>query len=283
MKKERILPMKFNIGMQKYEPDLEKLEKERREELIKEIIQKKEFSQLPEKDVEIAFSHFEKRQTIDEEKIKLTRNLLREVFSAFTSRKLLSPKIKEPEWILKKHLSTRERLPYYREIYLRILKGFGRKISIIDLGCGVNGFSYNFFKEDGFEADYLGIESIGQLAELTNIYFKREKIRGKVLHLSLFDIEKIKKAIKETEKPRIIFLFKVIDSLEMLQRDFSKELLLQISPFAEKIVVSFATESMIKRKKFRAKRTWFLEFLKENFSVLDDFVIGKERYLVFSR
>lgn len=255
----------------------------KKEDLIKKITQKKEFSQLPEKDVEIALSHFEKRQTIDEEKVKLTRNLLREVFSAFTSRKLLRPKNKEPEWILKKHLSTRERFPYYKEIYKRILKGMEKRISIIDLGCGVNGFSYNFFEEDGFEADYLGIESLGQLAELTNIYFKREKIRGKVLHLSLFDTEKIKKAIKETEKSRVIFLFKVIDSLEMLQRDFSKKLLLEISPLADKIVVSFATESMIKRKKFRAKRTWFLKFLRENFSILDDFELGKERYLVFSK
>lgn len=254
-----------------------------KEELIKEIMKKKEFSQLPKKDVEIAFSHFEKRETIDEEKVKLTRNLLREVFSAFTSRKLLKPKDKEPEWILRKHLSTRERFPYYKEIYKRILNGIGKKASIIDLGAGVNGFSYPFFNKSGFEIDYLGIESIGQLVELTNNYFKREKIKGKVIHASIFEIEKIKKIIKETKKPRVIFLLKVIDSLEMFQRDFSKKLLLEISPLAEKIVVSFATESMIKRTRFRAKRKWFLEFLKENFSVLDDFEIGKEKYFVFSR
>ena len=82
-------------------------------ELIKKIIQKKEFSQLPKRDVEIAFSHFEKRQTSDEEKIRLIRELLHKVFGAFTSQKLLSPKNKNEEWILRKHLSTRERLPYY--------------------------------------------------------------------------------------------------------------------------------------------------------------------------
>ena len=113
-------------------------------ELIKKIIQKKEFSQLPKRDVEIAFSHFEKRQTSDEEKIRLIRELLHKVFGAFTSQKLLSPKNKNEEWILRKHLSTRERLPYYSELYKKLLKDFN-KFSIIDLGAGVNGFSYKFF------------------------------------------------------------------------------------------------------------------------------------------
>ena len=61
-------------------------------EIFKQITKKKEFSQLPKKDVELAFSHFEKRQCSDEEKIRLTRDLLRKVFSAFTSGKLLSLK-----------------------------------------------------------------------------------------------------------------------------------------------------------------------------------------------
>ena len=56
-------------------------------ELIKKIIMKKEFSQLPEKDVVLAFEKFNMEKYSDEEKVKLTRNLLRKVFSSFTSRK----------------------------------------------------------------------------------------------------------------------------------------------------------------------------------------------------
>ena len=254
-----------------------------RAEILKKIIQKKEFSQLPGKDVEMAFSHFEKRQTSEEEKVRLTRELLHKVFGAFGSVKLLIPKKRAEEWILRKHLSTRERLPYYREIYRRVLKGFGRKISILDFGAGVNGLSYKYFKEVGFNVDYTAAEAVGQLSELVNVYFKGEGIKGKALHLSLFELERLKKIINETERPRAIFLFKALDSLEMLKRDYSKELLSAISPLADRIIVSFATESMIKRKKFMAKRTWFLDFLEENFSVLDDFEIGKERYLVFRK
>ncbi|MBI4116125.1 hypothetical protein HY449_00090 [Candidatus Pacearchaeota archaeon] len=113
-----------------------------KQEIFEQIVKKKEFSQLPNKDVELAFSHFERRQCSDEEKIRLTRDLLRKVFSAFASGKILSPKKKGPEWILRKHLSTRERLPHYGEIYERIFKDIGGEASVIDLGAGINGFSY---------------------------------------------------------------------------------------------------------------------------------------------
>ncbi|MFC1710941.1 hypothetical protein ACFLZJ_02180, partial [Nanoarchaeota archaeon] len=236
-------------------------------ELIKKIIKKKEFSQLPEIDVKLAFEHFDKPQYIDEEKVKLTRDLLRKVFSAFTSRKLLNLKDKDYEWFLKKHTSTRERLNFYPEIYQRILKGFDKKASIIDLGAGINGFSYNYFKEN---INYVAVESIGQFVDLMNNYFKNNRIKANAYHASLFELEKVKKIIRKTEKPRIVFLFKTLDSLEMLKRDYSKELLLALSSFVDRFVVSFATRSLIRRTRFKVKRSWILNFIKDGFKILDD-------------
>ena len=215
-----------------------------KQEILKKITQKKEFSQLPENDVEMAFSHFERRQTTDEEKIKLTRDLLRKVFSVFTSLKILSLKNKDEEWILRKHVSTRERLPYYEEIYKRILKGLDKKINITDLGAGINGFSYKYFKKFKLDVNYIGVEAIGQLVDLMNFYFKKEKIQGKAIHLSLFELEKIKKLIKEQKGQKIIFLFKTLDSLEMLERDYSIKFLNEIIPLGDRIIVSFATRSI---------------------------------------
>ena len=86
-------------------------------QLMQKIISRKEYSQLPMKDVELAFEKFDKEKYSDEEKVKLTRKLLREVFSSFTSQKLLSLKERDTEWILRKHVSTRERLPYYEKVY----------------------------------------------------------------------------------------------------------------------------------------------------------------------
>ena len=251
-------------------------------EILEKIRGKREFSQLPEKDIEMAYEQFEKRQESEEEKIRLTKELLRKIFSAFISKKLLSLKEKEPEWILRKHISTRERLDYYKEIYQRIFKEH-KKASVIDLGAGINGFSYNYFKEMAIQIDYTAIESVGQLVELMNFYFKKNKLKAKGIHLSLFELEKVKEIIKEEKKPRVVFLFKIIDALESLKPNYSKELISEVVKISDKIVVSFATKSLGSREKFKANRSWISEFIYENFIVSDDFELGGERYLVFNK
>ncbi len=308
-----------------------------KQEIIEKVMQKKEFSQLPKKDVELALSYFEKRQVSEEEKIRLTRELLHKVFGIFTSRKLLSLKNKSPEWILRKHLSTRERMNYYSEIYKKIFKNIKeREISVIDLGAGVNGFSYKYLEEvlqereemhsqardiDKFDnkktqgssdiinsekpratlersksyqksyqksqnkvkLHYIAVEAVGQLVNLMNYFFENEKIKGKAFHLSLFDLKEIKNLIKKQKKPRIVFLFKVIDSVEMLKRNYSKKLILEIGNLSDRIVLSFATKSIIKKKKFKVNRNWILNFIKDNFKITNDFLKEGERYLIFSK
>lgn len=249
-------------------------------EIYEKIVAKKEFSRLPKEDVEMAFKKFDNERYSDEEKVKLTRDLLRKVYSAFTSDKLLKARNYDSDWILKKHISTKERFPYYEEIYDRILKGFKGRVNIIDLGAGVNGFSYKYF---GGKVYYLAIEAIGQLVSLMNRFFDREKLNARAVHMSLFQLEKVKQLIKEIKGKKIVFLFKTIDSLEMLKRDFSKELLAEISPLVDRIIVSFATKSLGRKKKFYAKRDWIVDFIKENFEVKDDFELGGERYLVFCK
>ncbi len=258
-------------------------------EIIKKIIKKKEFSNLPEIDVELAFEKFNKDRYLDEEKIKLTRNLLRKVFSSFTSQKILSLRNlnkKDEEWFLKKHLSTRERYDYYEDIYQRILKNINSKkeISIIDLGAGVNGFSYKYFEKLGFKVDYLATESIGQLVNLMNSYFEKESLKKtKAIHLSLFNLDFVEKLIKKTNKPRVLFLFKVIDSLEMLKRDYSKEIISNLISLVDIIVLSFPTKSLIRKTEFKAKRKWITNFIEDNFNVLDDFKLSGERYIIFQK
>ncbi len=250
-------------------------------EIIEKIKWKKEFSQLPEKDVQRAFEKFDNDNYSDEEKVKFTRDLLRKVFSGFSGKKLLGLKNKSADEILMKHLSTRERYNHYGKIYERILSDMPKKLSIIDLGAGVNGLSYDYLNQLEKKVDYVGVEAIGQIVQIVNDYFSREKIPGKMFHASLFEMDKIKEIIKEATKPRVIFLFKVIDSLEKFERDYTKKLLPEIAPLADKIVISFATESWMKRTKFYANRKWILDFIKENWQITDDFEFGGERYIVF--
>lgn len=263
-----------------------------KKELIEKITSKKEFSQLPKRDVELAYEKFEKRANNEYQLVKLTRNFLRNIYSSFSSRKLFSltdqmkKKDFDVEWYLNKHKSTKERLEHYEEVYSKIFSGvgIGKKISVIDLGAGINGLTYDYFKKIGLKVDYTGVEAVGQLVELMNFYFKQEGIEknAKAHHLSLFELEKIKELIKKQPPPRVILLFKVIDSLEVVERDYSKTLLREIVPLAERVCLSFATRSLGRRQRFNVQRGWILNFIKENYNILEDFELGGERYLVFS-
>jgi len=248
-----------------------------REELISKIISKKEFSELPKKDVEKVLDKFDNDRFVDSEKVKMARDLLRKMYTVFVSNKLLNIKDKNKEWVLKKHMSTRERFDFYKKLYNKLLRDFENPI-IFDLGCGVNSFSYEFFSK---KVSYVGVEAVRQLVDFSNYYLQKNKFDGIVYHESLFDYKKVKKIIKIKEGPKIVFLFKALDSLEMLDRDYSKKLLSEIVPLVDRVVVSFATRSLVSGKRFDVKRYWFENFVKKEFDILEDFELGNERYIVF--
>lgn len=254
-----------------------------KEKLIEKIISKKEFSDLPKKDVELVFGKFDKGNYSDEEKIKLSRDLLRKMYTVFLSTKLLNPKDKNPEWFLKKHLSTKERFENYEEVYQFSLEDLSKELTLFDLGCGVNGFSYRFFKKIGFNVNYIGVEAVGQLVEIQKDYFEKNKLNGSFFKRSLFDLEEIESILKKGKRPKVVFLFKTLDSLEMLKRDYSKVLLKAIVHEVERVVVSYATKSLGRGKKFFAKREWLKNFIKENFEIIKESQIGNEYYIIFSK
>lgn len=254
-----------------------------KQQLIKKIMEKSEFSQLPKEDVERAFELFDKKEYSDLEKIKLTRELLRRVFTAFMGRKIMNPKNKDARWFLLRHVSTRERFDFYLDVCKRIFKSFKEKeISVIDLGAGINGLSYEFFPK-GKKINYIGIEAVKQLVEVVNYFFEKNKIKAKMINESLFELEKIKKVIKKQKRPRVCFLLKTVDSLEMLKRNYTKKLLEEVVPLCDKFVVSFATRSLFKKHLFKVRRDWAINYIKDNFEILDDFEFGNEKYIILRK
>jgi hypothetical protein len=258
-------------------------EKLSKEEVIEKIISKKEFSQLPLADVELVYSKFDSEDLLVEEKIKLTREMLMKMYTVFVSEKLLNIKDNDSSWFLKKHSSTRERFGFEDSVYHRCLEGLGGRLNVYDLGCGVNGFSYDSFLGVGFEVKYFGFEAVGQLVDLQNNWFEKEKKDAECFHGSLFDLEGVKKLLTLGGGKRVVFLFKTLDSLEMLKRNYSKELLKEIVPLVDRVVVSWATKSLGAGKQIFANKKWLKEFIEENFKVIDEFEFGVEKYLVFGR
>ena len=250
-------------------------------EIIKKIMSKKEFSDIPESLVERVIQKVYNKEMDEREVVKKTRALLRKNLAAFLSRNLLKKKLLETEKILRSHTSTRERYPYYDMIYKEILRVVEEKEpSIIDLGAGINGLSYDYFLINGYKPRYIAIEAVGQLVDLMNQYFETHDINGRAIKMDLFNLEELLEVVRNTDKPRIVFLFKLIDGLEIIERDYSKRLLLALKPLTDLMVISIPTRSLSSRRKFRATREWLKKFLRENFEIVKNFSIPGEEFII---
>ncbi len=244
--------------------------------LILEVKKKKEFSELPDAIVERAL--FSSKNNIKE-----TRSLLRKYFGVFMTNKVIKGKNEE---ILKSHISSKKR--DYQILYLKICEIVGGKIeSIIDLGCGANGFSYPFLLDKFGEINYLGVEATGQITKSTNNFFKSKNFTSaKLICEDIFDLENIKKIANSTKSPKIIFIFQVIDALESAERNFSKKLLLEIKENVgshDFIIISNSLKSISGRKEFYSNRDWLKNFLRENFLVIETFNLFDEEFLVVKK
>lgn len=240
------------------------------QELIKKVKEKKEFSHLPDSLVERVLKK-------EKESVKETRALLRKYFTVFLTNKILSGKL-SPNEMLDKHISSKNR--NYKELYEKIME---ENETIIDLGAGINGFSYKFMPKN---TEYIAIEATGQLVNLMNEYFKKEKFSARAIHLDIFNLEEIRAIIKKHKKQRTILLFNVIDALEFFERDYSKVLLKEIKEElkeGEIIVISFPTQSLTGKTKFHTTRKWLTDFLEENFSIKDSFEENGEKFIILEK
>lgn len=255
--------------------------------LIESIKKKKEFSYLEDdfvlKVLKIYFKSNSvpsnnKRSALYKLTVKNVRKILREVFGVFQPvddlkrLELLDElnSLKDLDMhreILSRHISTRERLDFYDRLYSRIFDITGKPKSILDLACGINPISFPFMD---VKVKLICYELSKLDCDLLNGYFNKFGIYGKVVCGDLLSVKKFPKV-------DVVFLFKTLDSLEILSKNSSLELLNKLN--CKWIVVSFATKSLGGRKKI-SKRVWFeklLKKLKYRYEVLD---FDNERFYV---
>jgi len=241
--------------------------------VVEEIKKKKEFSGLPDSIVRRAAES-------SGEDLKKSRALLRKYFGVFLTNRVLKAKGSADD-ILRAHISSRKR--DYGEFYGRIFSRIKSAGSVIDLGAGVNGFSYSHLKRAVGEIDYVGIEAAGQLVEHMNKYFSNEGFSAKAVVGDLFDVESVLKILRKQRRPRVVFMFQIVDALENLEWDFSKRFLSKISSECERIILSLPTESLGGRRRFVVRRKWLVDFLRKNFVVEEDFAMNGERIIIFHK
>jgi len=229
---------------------------------------------------------FNRKSKEYKEVIKAVRKELREVYGVFILKKykkrydLLkklekSPSLENHNQLLALHQSTKERLPYYTEIYKKIFNITGKPKSILDLACGLNPVSYPYL---GCKPKYSASELSLEDSHFIQDYFDAMKIDGLAFQFNLLDFKKTK--MSGFIKADMCFLLKTLDSLETIKRNISKTLIQGLP--AKHIVVSFPTMSLGGKKAIKS-RNWFKNLLKNIKLEFDTFSIPGEDFFVIHK
>ena len=174
--------------------------------------------------------------------------------------------------ILMTNVSTKERLDYYKEIYEKLFKIIGKLEKVVDLGCGLNIFSFVFMGLD--KLDYYGYDISKDDVGFINRYIKlNPDLKGKA------EVMNILKDFSKVGKGDVCFLFKFLDSIGKDYK-FYEELIKGLR--CKFVVVSFATRKISGKKMRFGNRRWIEYMLErmgrryEKFSVENEifYVIG---------
>ncbi|MDD5054451.1 MAG: methyltransferase domain-containing protein [Candidatus Nanoarchaeia archaeon] len=208
--------------------------------------------------------------------IKKVRASLRRQFGAFNN-----PKIDRKELIKKKaygeilmsHLSSKERMPYYKEVYDKIFSIIGKPDSIIDLGCGFNPLSIEFM--DYSPKKYLALDINADDLKIIQEYFRQKKINGEA---KVFDATELKN-YDFNENFDACFAFKVFEIFEKTKSHrLTEDIVLRIP--SKKIAASFSTKTLSNAPMKRKRRIWFEIMAKRLGFRVDYFMIPNEIFYV---
>jgi 16S rRNA (guanine(1405)-N(7))-methyltransferase len=210
------------------------------------------------------FENFTHKSKEYREIVKLVRGDLRRIYGLFRGKKvndhaeLINSLLKNPtnekliRQVLETHSSTKERLSFYKELYPKIFSFTGKPKSIIDLGCGINPFSFNYMRlgKISYYAYDLSQDEINHI----NQYFKKIGIKGMAQVRDITNLEKLPKS-------DVCFLFKMTDMLDRSKgHKGTEEVLLHVP--TQFVVVSFPTLTMSGKSMNYPGRRW-IELLCE--------------------
>ena len=176
--------------------------------------------------------------------------------------------------ILKSHKSSSERIDFYSDVYEKIFSVTGKPKTILDLACGLNPLSFPWM--DLKKVKYFAYELTKEDCNFIQEYFDLMKpfgLDGEAFALDLMRVEQL-------PKTDVCFLFKVLDSLEDLERNYSEKLLEKIP--ARFIVVSFPTMSIGGRNPIR-QRGWFFRMMRNLSLSAETFEFENEIFYVVKK
>lgn len=211
--------------------------------------------------------------------LKKVRAQLRRQFGAFNN-----PHIKRNELIEKKdyngillsHQSSKERMPYYKEVYLKIFKKHDISVSIIDIGCGFNPLSIEYMPF--IPKNYLALDINEKDLEIINTYFKQKKINGKI---RVFDATN-QSNYSFSKNYDVCFAFKLFEILERTKSHRLTEDIINLIP-SNTIVASFSTRTLSNAPMTKKRRIWFeVMSLRLGYSI-ESFSIPNELFYILTK
>jgi len=211
--------------------------------------------------------------------IKQVRSQLRRVYGLFRDyskerKKLVQELLKispsqRPQIlnrILATHSSTQERMSFYNALYSKLFSLTGKPTILLDLGCGINPFSFPYMKLK--EGSYFAYDINAEEIESINSYFQ-------LLHRenSSFNGKAIVADLLKTNFPKadLCFLFKMTDVIDQGKGHKKTEELLKRIP-AKYVIISFATKTMSGKKMTAPRRNWMewlCERVKYEYTILE--------------
>lgn len=179
--------------------------------------------------------------------------LLKELSSHIKDDINLSPITNQ---LLSMVVSTKERLPFYEDIYQRIFKYTGTPKKINDLGSGLNVLSFPLMNITKLEYNSYDI-SVADI-ELLNEYLSIMKKKGLSGSAKIIDTTDLGQ-IEGLPKADITFMFKLIDLIDDKKEKFSEKIisLLFAKNLTKHVVASFPTRTLTRKKMNLPERRGF--------------------------
>lgn len=245
-------------------------------ELLNQVKQNKKYKSIADEIIQDEINKYLKRnkiKKITKQDIKEIRNQLHKSYASFQTRKknkiqdYLDELKKDPNnkeninKLLSITLSTKERLLDYKNIYKKIFQITGKPNIILDLGSGLNPFSFPLMNLS--ELTYYSYDINEQDIDYLNQYFKIMNNQGLTGKAQILNIQNIKN-ISSLPTSDIVFLFKAIDILDKNNHKPSEKLINVLKDKTRFIVSSFATKTLTRKTMNNPDRKWFELMLDRN-------------------
>lgn len=243
-------------------------------DIIQEIKKKEELKNLEDSFIKDRINDYLKKHSINLETLDERSSHYKDLFKTVRKKCFDVYGLFKPESnTLNEHISSKERLEYYPRIYKEVFEITGKPKTILDLGCGLNPLSYKYLEcKPTYYASELSKEDCKTIQE----FFKENSIKGEV-----FAFDLLSEDYSKLPKVDVCFLFKVLESLESIKKNISKEILQKIN--AKWIIVSFSKTSITGRPIKKKGRSWLKRMLAElnyEYQVLD---IGNEIFYIIKK